>query len=130
MDKELVKNLRKESFDTGWFAGMAQAQKAAGVNTTECEALRDKHNSAARMYHNQIITWDATFTEDQAKFLVENSHIVSLARLPDGDWLVADLANDVDGYGPYVLSRDGRMDWINNHYISEHGVDGLHMRNY
>lgn len=62
----------------------------------------------------------SVMTEAQEQVIKENGHLVPLAALPDGDWLVGDVVPD---FGPYVLTTDGRVQGVNYHYSRYHDIE-------
>ena len=70
----------------------------------------------------------AALTPEQQALFGKNRHLVPVSRLDDGDWLVLD--NQDPGYhwalthfGPYVLTRDGKVQDVNYHYKVYHGYE-------
>ena len=57
-------------------------------------------------------------TAAQREIIGKNQHLYLLDVLPDGDLLVGDT--DDRGYGPYVVTRDGRVQSIYHHYHTYH----------
>ena len=51
-------------------------------------------------------------TSEQRAVLADTPYLVALDELPDGDLLV----EDKDGYGPYILTRDGKVQEVKYHY--------------
>ena len=71
--------------------------------------------------------WTRNLTADQAELLANNPHLTPVEVLSDGDILVLDLEETnpevfPDGFGPYILTTDGRVQGVNYHYRHSHGV--------
>jgi len=72
---------------------------------------------------------DKRFSQAQINLLARNDHLVAVEVLTDGDLLVLDtgtanLEAFLDGhFGPYILTRNGRLQGVNYHYRHGHRVD-------
>jgi len=75
-----------------------------------------------------------TMTLAQAAFLEKNKHLVPVERLADGDLLCLDRGKwpedvwkgtPLEGqhHGPYVLTADGYVNDVTDHYQARHGVE-------
>ncbi len=71
-----------------------------------------------------------TVTPQQTQLLASNPHLVPVELLIDGDVLALDVLDLSDSdphegtqlYGPYILTTDGQLQPITNHYRNHHGV--------
>jgi hypothetical protein len=67
-------------------------------------------------------------TPQQEVLLMHNPHLVAAERLSDGDWLLLDKGSAPDRifpnghYGPYILTTDGKVQNVNYHYATYHGL--------
>ena len=66
-------------------------------------------------------------TPEQERFLGRNQHIIVLAVLPDNDLLCTDTDAQCDHaghvireWGPYILTRDAKLQSVNYHYRYYH----------
>jgi hypothetical protein len=70
-------------------------------------------------------SWES-MTGEQREIYVKNPHLVPAALLPDGDWLILDagpVGANGEPMGPYILTRDGKVQRVNYHYRYYHGFD-------
>lgn len=67
-------------------------------------------------------------TAAQERLLCDNPHLIAVERLSDGDLLVVDNQPappnffPTGPYGPYVLTRDGKVQDVNYHFAVYHKV--------
>lgn len=71
-------------------------------------------------------------TPEQLLVLGKNSHLVFASMLGDGDCLILDSGGPgsqtlqylyAPHYGPYVLTKDGKIQDVNYHFATHHGFN-------
>lgn len=78
--------------------------------------------TAAMEKHDWHFTVEPRLTRHQLRVLNDNDHLVHGGQLDDGDLLVLDK---LAGAGPYVLTRDGKVQGVDYHYHRHHAFPML-----
>lgn len=82
-----------------------------------------------------MVKQDRSLTEAQGCTLGKNLHLVFASMLDDGDCLILDSDGPdhrslqylyAPHYGPYVLTTDGKVQDVNYHYATHHGLKVAH----
>lgn len=68
-----------------------------------------------------IVMCKSMGTDLQKWMLDSNPHFLPVEMLSDGDILVI----DIEGYGPYILCKNGYIQVVEYHYKHYHGIEGI-----